>query len=91
MGAGGLFAAGLDSRLLRSVEGNQVHWKGQQEDSQYNEIFLLPFFQLVYFTALFPYVILIILLIRAATLPGQSYTGRDLLKTSYQSQAMWTA
>ena len=30
----------------------------------------LNFLQLVYFTALFPYVILIILLIRAATLPG---------------------
>ena len=35
-------------------------------------------FQLVYFTALFPYVILIILLIRAATLPGQSNTGREM-------------
>ena len=34
--------------------------------------------QLVYFTALFPYVILIILLIRAATLPGQSNTGREV-------------
>ena len=33
-------------------------------------IFIMIHFQFVYVTALFPYVILLILLVRAATLPG---------------------
>ena len=62
---------GMDCCLHSFMERNQIHWEGKMSLIKLNKSFItFNYSQLVYFTSVFPYLILIILLVRAATLPG---------------------
>lgn len=78
MGYGAVSVGRLFDLLLFVVERHQYIGKGEDELSSIcyglsdQTLFLFALEQVVWFTALFPYVVLFILLIRGITLPGSA-------------------